>query len=158
MPTHYHMLVRVELGDPYSEVRADTLETPELSSAKVSNAMQRFLISYTKAINNRFARVGALFQGQFQAKPVQSYEHLLNLCIYIHANPVKDGLVKAPEDWPYSNYLEWLGERDGTLVDREFIREHFESPGEYKELVTAYLETHVLPEEVKTYLVALDDY
>ena len=95
MPTHYHLLVRVRAETETSEVR----ETSEvLKTSEVSRAMQKFGISYTKAINKRFERVGALFQGQFQGKPVQNYNHLLNLCVYIHANPVKDGLVALPED------------------------------------------------------------
>ena len=115
MPTHYHILVRVK---PQT---SEVFKTSEVSLL-VSRAMQKFLISYTKAINKRFQRVGSLFQGQFQAKPIQTYPHLLNLCVYIHANPVKDGLVALPEVWIYSNYLEWLGQRDGTLVHRLSIR------------------------------------
>ncbi len=49
-------------------------------------------------------------------------------CRYIHANPVKHGQVADLMEWPYSNYLEWIGERNGTLVDRDFVREHFASP------------------------------
>jgi putative transposase len=143
MPTHYHVLVRV---------RPQTSEV----SLQVSRAMQKFLISYTKAINKRFSRVGSLFQGQFQAKPIQTYPHLLNLCVYIHANPVKDGLVALPEDWIYSNYLEWLGQRDGTLVGGEFIQEHFGSSAEYQELVMHFVKTRYLPDDVRTYLHAFD--
>jgi len=122
----------------------------------VSRAMQKFLISYTKAINKRFSRVGALFQGQFQAKPIQHYDHLLNLCIYIHANPIKDGLANAPEDWIYPNYLEWIGKRDGMLVDREFMAEHFSSSDEYRALVKEYVITRSLPDDVRTYLRAYE--
>ena len=62
MPTHYHLMVRVkDLGGQTSEV----FETSEVSSA-----MQKLSISYTKAINKRFERVGSLFQGHF--KPSQS--------------------------------------------------------------------------------------
>ena len=118
--------------------------------------MQKLLISYTKAINKRFSRVGALFQGQFQARPIQRYDHLLNLCIYIHANPVIDGLVTTPEDWAYSNYLEWLGAREGNLVDREFITDHFGSPTEYRTLMMEYIKTRSLPEGVRTYLQAFE--
>jgi hypothetical protein len=32
--------------------------------------------------------------------------------------------VVDPADWPYSNYLEWIGEREGTLVERGFVRIH----------------------------------
>lgn len=139
MPTHYHILVRVQ--------------TSEVS---LSRAMMRLSVSYTKAINKRFERVGSLFQGQFQAKPVQSYHHLLNLCVYLHANPVKDGLVTDPADWVYSNYLEWLGQRDGTLVDRKFMQEHFGSPTEYRELVMQFVKTRYLPDDVKRYLQLFD--
>jgi putative transposase len=114
--------------------------------------MMRLSVSYTKAINKRFERIGSLFQGQFQAKPIQTYPHLLNLCIYIHANPVKDGLVALPEDWIYSNYLEWLGQRDGTLVDQEFLQEHFGSPAEYQELVMHFVKTRYLSDDVRKYL------
>jgi len=150
MPTHYHVLVRIK--NQTSEV----FKTSEVS-AQVSRAMQKFLISYTKAINKRFSRVGALFQGQFQAKPIQTYSHLLNLCVYIHANPVKDGLVALPEDWIYSNYLEWLGQRDGTLIDHGFIQEHFSSPAEYQELVMQYVKTRCLPDDVRKYLDSLEN-
>lgn len=149
MPTHYHILARIKQT-------SEVLKTSEVSLL-VSRAMQKFLISYTKAINKRFSRVGALFQGQFQSKPIQTYFHLLNLCIYTHANPVKDGLVALPEDWIYSNYLEWLGQRDGTLVDREFIQECFGSPAEYQELVMQFIKTRYLPDDVRKYLEAFED-
>jgi len=119
--------------------------------------MMRLSVSYTKAINKRFSRVGSLFQGQFQAKPIETYSHLLNLCVYIHANPVKDGLIALPEDWIYSNYLEWLGQREGMLVDREFIQEHFGSPAEYQTLVMEYIKTRYLPDDVRKYLQSLED-
>ena len=154
MPTHYHILVRIK--HETSEVLKTSEDLGKEVSLLVSRAMQKFLISYTKAINKRFSRVGALFQGQFQAKPIQTYSHLLNLCVYIHANPVKDGLVALPEDWIFSNYLEWLGQRDGTLVDREFIQEHFGSPAEYQELVMQFIKTRYLPDVMRKYLEAFD--
>jgi hypothetical protein len=154
MPTHYHILVRVKQTQTSEPPKNG--ETSEVSK-QVSLAMQKFLISYTKAINKRFERVGALFQGQFQAKPVQNTHHLLNLCVYIHVNPVKDGLVADPTDWVYSNYLDWLGQRNGTLVDREFIQEHFGSPTEYQDLVKHFVKTRYLPDDVRTYLNSLED-
>ena len=82
--------------------------------------------------------------------------HLLHLCRYIHANPVKDGLVADPAEWSYSNYLEWIGERAGTLVDREFVRAHFPAPELYRAFVADYLIERRLPEELAGYLTALD--
>lgn len=183
MPTHYHILGRVRPkqtseflqnseisggevpGEETCGETSEVLKTSEVLdqaaserevSKAVSFAMQKFGISYTKAINKRFSRVGALFQGQFQAKPIQHYNHLLNLCLYIHANPVKDGLVAVPETWEFSNYLEWLNLRAGTLVNREFVSENFGTPAEYQNLVRDYLKTRNLPEEVRKYLQDLE--
>jgi len=150
MPTHYHILVRIR------QQTSEVLKTSEVSKA-VSLAMQKFGISYTKAINKRFERVGALFQGQFQAKPIQTYNHLLNLCVYIHANPVKDGVVALPEDWEFSNYPEWMNLREGTLVNREFIADNFGTPEEYKQLVMEYIKIRNLPDDVRKYLQGLED-
>jgi REP element-mobilizing transposase RayT len=155
MPTHYHILVRVkQILRQISEGKtSEVLETSEVSTSKqVSLAMQKFGISYVKAINKRFGRVGALFQGQFQGKPVTSYEHLLNLCVYIHANPVKDGLVSLPENWEYSNYLEWMGLREGMLVNHGFIAENFGTSEEYKQKVMDYIETRYLPDDFRKYI------
>jgi REP element-mobilizing transposase RayT len=182
MPTHYHLLVRV-LANQTSEVAkqvslakqqtsevakqvplanqtSEVFKTSEVStpgvSKQVSLAMQKFLISYTKAINKRFERTGALFQGQFQAKPVTTYKHLLTLCAYIHANPVKDGLAAAPEMWDFSNYLEWLGLRNGTLVNREFIHENFGTGEEYKNFVAEYIQNRKVDEEFRKYVEGLE--
>jgi REP element-mobilizing transposase RayT len=60
MPTHYHILVRIKQT---SEVFMTSEVSGREVSRQVSLAMQKFLISYTKAINKRFSRVGSLFQG-----------------------------------------------------------------------------------------------
>jgi hypothetical protein len=146
MPTHYHIVGRVR----------ETQTSEVFKTSEVSTAMMKLSVSYTKAINKRFQRVGVLFQGQFQAKPVMNSTYLLNLCRYIHANPVKDGIVADISQWQYSNYLEWVGERDGTLVNREFIAEYFDSPADYQEFVADYLESRQLPDDVRVYLDSLE--
>ena len=156
MPTHYHFLVRVHRNQTSEVFKTSEVSEISTEAPNLSRAMQKFSISYTKAINKRFERVGALFQGAFHAKIVETQTHLLHLCRYIHANPVKDELVAAPGDWPYSNYLEWIAERDGTMVDRSFVRENFNTPLEYIQFVNDYLKTRHLPEDIKRYLNALE--
>jgi putative transposase len=119
--------------------------------------MMKLSVSYTKAINKRFQRVGVLFQGQFQAKPILTSSYLLNLCRYIHGNPVKDGLVADITQWPYSNYLEWIGERDGKLIDKTFVQDNFDPPDEYRKFVQEYLRTRQLPDDIQRYLDSLDN-
>ena len=138
MPNHYHFLLRQE-G-----------ETP------AGLFPQRVFNSYTKAYNKRYQLSGTLFEHRFQSKMITTGAYLLHLCRYIHANPVKDGLVADPADWPYSNYLDWIGERDGRLVDRAFVAEQFGDGAAYKAFVLDYLLSRTLPEDVQRYLASLD--
>jgi len=132
MPNHYHLLVQVN-GSKTSEV----LETSEVS-AEVSNAMKLFSISYTKAMNNRYNRVGSLFQGAFQAKHVGTDRYLIHLSRYIHINPVVANLVKRPEDWEFSSYREYIGIRERTLPEPEITLSQFSSRQAYREFVESY--------------------
>jgi hypothetical protein len=86
----------------------------------------------------------------------QNNTHLLHLCHYIHGNPVKDGLVANPADWHYSNYLDWIAERNGSLPDRDFIQHQFGSAQEYKKSLFLYLKTLDLPDDVKKFLDDLE--
>ncbi|MBT9316817.1 REP-associated tyrosine transposase [Leptothoe spongobia] len=96
MPNHYHFLVH-------------------LCQQDFSQKMQAFTLSYTKAMNKRYRRCGSIFQGRFQAILVNSDAYLLHLSRYIHLNPVEAGLVKRPEDWEFSSYVDYVGLRQGTL-------------------------------------------
>ncbi len=134
MPTHYHFLLRQE---------------GEIPAGKLAQAVFN---SYSKAYNKMYAHSGTLFEGRFRAKVIQTSSHLLHLCRYIHGNPVKDGIVADPRDWPYSNYLEWMGERSGKLADEDFIKEQFSSSEEYKQFLFEYLKTRCLPEGVQRHI------
>ena len=138
MPNHYHFLVRQDGEEP------------------AGNLPQSVFNSYTKAHNIKYEHSGTLFEGRFHVKAIQNKSHLLHLCRYIHGNPVKDGLVTDPADWTYSNYLEWIGERDGTLVDRDFIENQFDNPEEYKKFLFEYLKSRQLPDDVKMFLDDLE--
>jgi len=93
--------------------------------------MQGLFNSYVQALNLQRERTGTLFEGRFKYKRVEKWEYLMMLCRYIHLNPVKAKLVAKPEDWEYSNYLEWVGLRDSPLVDMGFVRDHYSSGEEY---------------------------
>jgi putative transposase len=62
----------------------------------LSARMKRMLISFTKALNAKNQRVGALFQGQVHAVAVETDEQLIHLTAYVHCNPVQAGLVRRP--------------------------------------------------------------
>lgn len=136
LPNHYHFLIRQDGEEP-----AGLLP-------------QRVFNSYSKAYNKRYGHSGTLFEGNYKVIPVLEEAYLLQLCRYIHANPVIHGLANQPEEWPYSNYLEWIGRRKGTLVDQDLVREWFPTPGEYRGFVQDYLRERRMPEDLDRYLKA----
>jgi putative transposase len=122
MPNHYHFLLRPEQDDALSPF------------------IQRLFNSYTQAFNKQQGRSGTLFEGRAQSIPVDTEQYVIHLCRYIHLNPVKAGLVSHPADWPYSNYQEWVGRRDGALVDRQFVQQYFPTAADYEAFVTSEIE------------------
>jgi REP element-mobilizing transposase RayT len=136
MPNHYHFMLRQD-----GEVTPSTF-------------IQRLFLTYTQAFNKQQKRSGPLFQGRFSHVLVDRDEYAIHLCRYIHLNPVAADLVSQPQDWPYSNYLEWIGLREGTLVDHAFIQQFFPTPADYVAFVQTHL-THGKMQELRPYL--LDD-
>ncbi|MBD2770826.1 transposase [Iningainema tapete] len=118
MPNHYHLLAYLKIDN-------------------LSDVMQPFTLSYTKAINKRYGRVGSLFQGRFQAIHVDSNEYLLQLSRYIHLNPVSAKLVEKPEDWEFSSYPEYIELRGGKLPKLDVVRSQFPSVDSYRLFVEA---------------------
>ncbi|MBU4337805.1 MAG: transposase [Actinobacteria bacterium] len=99
MGNHYHLL----------------LETPD---PNLSLGMRMLNGIYTQFFNRRHNRVGHVFQGRYKAVLVEKDTHLLELCRYIVLNPVAAGMVKQPEQWPWSSYRSTVaeGERPEFLV------------------------------------------
>ena len=133
MPTHYHLVVLVQDN-------TEALDGAEASTGSgVSRAMQRLSISYTRAMNRRYRRVGALFQGAFRAKHVHQEGYLMHLSRYVHLNPVFAGLVDHPQDWGFSSYQDYIGVREGRLPHPEAVLSQFGSRDAYQAFVEAYL-------------------
>jgi putative transposase len=133
MPTHFHLMVQQN-----GEISAGSL------CQKISN-------SYTKAFNNWVHRTGALFESKYKAIDVDREEYLLQLTRYIHANPVKAGLVDLPQKWLYSDYGDWM--RHPYLDNSEdTVRGLFISASDYASFVSDYITgTTSLPEDFTRY-------
>lgn len=135
LPNHYHWLVRQD-GD-----------------ASAGLLPQRVFNAYVKAFNNANGRTGTLFEDRYKVIPVESDEYLRHLCCYIHGNPVRHGIADAPGLWPYSNYLDWIGKRPGTMLDPAFMPQQFGSAQRYAARLHAYLSGQVqLPTGLSEYL------
>jgi len=90
MENHYHLLI----------------ETPD---GNLSKGMRELNGVYTQGFNQRYKRVGHLFQGRYKAIMVEKDHHLLSLCRYVVLNPERAGLIKKPEQWRWSSYRATVG-------------------------------------------------
>ena len=93
MPNHFHLL----------------LQTPE---ANLARAMRHLGGVYTQWFNRRYGLDGQLFRGRYKAILVGEDEYLQGLVRYIHHNPVKAGMVKTLEEYPWSSHLGYLRRGD----------------------------------------------
>ena len=128
LPNHYHWLLRQD-----GETAAGMVPT-------------RVFGSYSQAFNRAYERTGTLFEGPYKALAVATDAYFVNVCSYIHLNAVHHGIVATPEEWPYSNYLEWIEKRSGTLVDRELVRAYFANPQSYEDFIRDSQRQHTFQE------------
>lgn len=136
LPNHYHYLIRQDGEIP------------------VSKFPQSVFGGYSRALHYRQDKSGTLFEGRYMAKHILTDQYLLQLCCYIHANPVNAGLVLHAEDWPYSDYFEWLRWHRMEVLGDQKRREILGESISYQEVFDSYLQASMLPDE----LSYLEDY
>ncbi len=90
MPNHYHAV----------------LETP---NADLSAGIQHLNSRHAERFNRRHQLDGHLFQGRFHSVLVESEWHLIELSRYLSMNPVRAGLCREPDAWPWSSYRSVIG-------------------------------------------------
>jgi len=109
MENHYHLL----------------LETPRGNLSQVLHYLNG---AYTTYFNVKRKRSGHLFQGRYRALLVEMENYCQELSRYIHLNPVRAGLVEAPEDHPWSSYRAYVGlKRKPSWLQTGLILSYFSS-------------------------------
>jgi len=104
MPNHFHLLFQVKKVEVKVEKPAGRIA----SFQALPELVRRLCITYGHKFNSRYRRTGAVYQGRFRVKPVPNDSNLLQVARYIHLNPVVAGLVKKPEQWPNSDYHDYV--------------------------------------------------
>jgi REP element-mobilizing transposase RayT len=95
MKNHYHLLIRT---------REDNL----------SRAIQWLGVSYSVWFNRRHERSGHLFQGRFKSFLIENDRYFTAMCLYIHGNPLRVGLVRRLWDYRWSSYRIYVDWRYGV--------------------------------------------
>jgi len=73
-------------------------------NTNLAAAMQYLNGSYAAYFNARHERKGHLFENRYRAVLIESQGHYTEVSRYIHLNPVRAGIVKRPEQYPWSSY------------------------------------------------------
>lgn len=128
MDNHFHLLMR------------------EVIDGGISKFMQRISRSMAAHHNARYNSTGALFQGRYRARVVESDEHLQYLATYINIkNPFErfpGGIPAAVADfnraykfaiaYPFASTADFAGERLSSILDHPLRQEVFETPAAFQ--------------------------
>ncbi|MAJ97033.1 hypothetical protein CL644_02380 [bacterium] len=113
MPNHVHLIIREKEDDG------------------ISKFMSKVMTGYSMYFNKKYERSGALFQGRFQAKHIDSDFYFRHIFSYIHLNPVdlfksswkedgfidKKGAINFLNEYGYSSYYDYfIGDRPESSV------------------------------------------
>ena len=126
MPNHVHLIL--------------VPETKDGLKLAVGEAHRR----YTRRINFREGWRGHLWQGRF-ASFIMNESYLLACTKYVELNPVRAGLVKQPQDWPWSSARSHIRGGDDILVKTNPLLNLIEKPWEM------FLKNDVAEQEIELF-------
>ena len=118
MPNHVHLLV-------------------ETGSTPLAKFMQGLQQSYTQYFNQRYRKVGHLFQGRYKAIICERDKYLLALVRYIHLNGVRAKLATRPERYRYSGHNSYLRNETDKIVETTAVLKLMGGKKAYERFVLA---------------------
>lgn len=90
MPNHYHLVLRSSVG------------------TELSDLMKRIGYRYSVMHKAKYGGYGRLWQNRFRARLIRSDSDLLTCGLYVENNPVKSGLCRRAEEYPWSSHRAYL--------------------------------------------------
>lgn len=104
MPNHFHFIIK------------------QVKKGSMEGFMRSLATRYSMYFNNKYDRVGPLYQGIYKASRITSDTYLLHLSRYIHLNPAEytKDLTGA-----FSSYAEYLGLRKTAWINTKEILSFF---------------------------------
>jgi len=102
MPNHIHLL-----GEPKEPV-------------KLSKMIQCLHRSYTAYFNNKYKKVGHLWQDRFKTKLIVKDDYLLQCISYIEQNPIRANIVTDLKDYRFTSFTErcLFNESNRRMLDK----------------------------------------
>jgi putative transposase len=126
----------------------------QIADGGLSAGMQWLNGTCSRVTNQRHRRSAHLFRNRFSSRLIESDTHLLVACRYVVLNPVRAGLCKHPDEWPWSSYRATAGReaRPAFLADGELLRRFAPSVPEARRLYVEFV-----AEGVAEAVAAVDD-
>ena len=109
------------------------LLTPPASDA-CALLMKNLSQCYVQWLNHRLGRSGTVWEGRFQSCMLNTEAYVLTCYQYIELNPVRAGMVDAPERYRWSSHAANAhGDTDGMVTAHEAY-DALGGPGAYRQL------------------------
>ena len=105
MPTHIHLEIQTKIGKEFSIF------------------MKKINLAYFHYYRRKYSWVGHFWQDRFKSQPVGKDSYFIQCGKYIELNPIRKGLVKKPEEWPYSSYRYYFQGLQSDLITPDFLYE-----------------------------------
>jgi len=118
-PNHFHFAIK-QVGDN-----------------GIIKFMHRLGTGYTKYFNQKYENSGALFQGRYKAKHIDSNEYLLHLSTYINLNPETHQLGSSTSK---SSWEEYVNPKSKDFCNKGVVLSQFKNTLEYKKFAQESLE------------------
>ena len=110
----------------------------------LAKMMQGVTLCYTQYFNRKDGRTGRLWECRYHSTIIDGDRYLWAVSKYIENNPVRAGIVKKPEDYPYSSAeAHLLGKSNQLLSESLFDRGEL---NEYKRFMKSEEDKRILEE------------
>jgi len=97
----------------------------QTSDVPLGRIIQSVASPYAQRIQHRRAQHGHLFGGAYRALLVDAAEDLPNLVRHIHRAPLRAGMVKVAEQYPWSSHRAYLGRTVVSWLTLDTTLNHF---------------------------------
>jgi len=116
MKNHYHLLIHTPNGN-------------------LSSAMQWMLAQYCQRLNKILNMDGAVFRGRFSSIVVDSDRYLLQLCRYIHLNPLQAQVAKDIVAYKWSSYYAFISGKNPAWLTTDRILDYFRTQEDFEHYI-----------------------
>lgn len=104
------------------------IELRQKNSRDVEMFMRSLTTKYGKYFNEKYNRVGPLFQSRYKGVLIEKEEYLLHLSRYIHLNPRKIIRKKVElVSYTWSSYPAYLGKVDHSWLKKDLLLSYFKT-------------------------------